>query len=281
MNPATHELYASIVVALARLGEPRPSEKSVHEARKALKKARAALRLLRPGLEPAAYRAENALLRDAGRSLAPLRDTTALRDVLDALRERKAGDRRVAVLARLATGLQVEEKRFATEPAAREAALASCLRLLKQSLARAERPDFADIGGKPLAKGMRRIYRKAREALAGARASRTPEALHEWRKQTKYLHAAAGALSDAGVQPLKRLVQWCADIARWLGDDHDLSALRDEIGRSFPQEPGTDTILARLEGRRWKLQRQALGRGAFAFRKKPAKFIADLSVSRL
>jgi len=47
--------------------------------------------------------------------------------------------------------------------------------------------------------GLRRIYRNARRSLARASAERTPEALHEWRKQTKYLHTAAGALSDAGV----------------------------------------------------------------------------------
>jgi CHAD domain-containing protein len=276
MNPATHELYASIVVALARLGEPRPSEKSVHEARKALKKARAALRLLRPGLEPAAYRAENALLRDAGRSLAPLRDTTALRDVLDALRERKAGDRRVAVLARLATGLQVEEKRFATEPAAREAALASCLRLLKQSLARAERPDFADIGGKPLAKGMRRIYRKAREALAGARASRTPEALHEWRKQTKYLLNAIAMVDGAQKGRMKKTVRRAEKLADRLGDAHDLDLLAARARRRARDFRSLEALIGK---RRAKLEKRAFALGRRLYKRRPKRFLKGVPIS--
>src|SRR5436190_3926399 len=90
MNAAARELYASIAVALARVGEPRVSDSGIHEARKALKKARAALRLLRPRLEPAAYRAENALLRDAGRALAPLREARSMLDALAALRRRDA-----------------------------------------------------------------------------------------------------------------------------------------------------------------------------------------------
>jgi CHAD domain-containing protein len=276
MNPATHELYASIVVALARLGEPRPSEKSVHEARKALKKARAALRLLRPGLEPAAYRAENALLRDAGRSLAPLRDTTALRDVLDALRERKAGDRRVAVLARLATGLQVEEKRFATEPAARDAALASCLRLLKQSLARAERPDFADIGGKPLAKGMRRIYRKAREALAGARASRTPEALHEWRKQTKYLLNAIAMVDGAQKGRMKKTVRRAEKLADRLGDAHDLDLLAARARRRARDFRSLEALIGK---RRAKLEKRAFALGRRLYKRRPKRFLKGVPIS--
>jgi CHAD domain-containing protein len=276
MNPATHELYASIVVALARLGEPRPSEKSVHEARKALKKARAALRLLRPGLEPAAYRAENALLRDAGRSLAPLRDTTALRDVLDALRERKAGDRRVAVLARLATGLQVEEKRFATEPAAREAALASSLRLLKQSLARAERPDFADIGGKPLAKGMRRIYRKAREALAGARASRTPEALHEWRKQTKYLLNAIAMVDGAQKGRMKKTVRRAEKLADRLGDAHDLDLLAARARRRARDFRSLEALIGK---RRAKLEKRAFALGRRLYKRRPKRYLKGVPIS--
>ena len=38
------------------------------------------------------------------------------------------------------------------------------------------------MSAKPLSKGMQRIYRKGRRALAEARSRRTPEALHEWRK---------------------------------------------------------------------------------------------------
>ena len=266
MNPATHELYASIAVALARLGEPRVSDQSVHEARKALKKARAALRLLRPGLEPAAYRAENALLRDAARSLAPLREPKSMLDALAALRRRDPGALPDVVLVRVMRELRAEKKRVARDRSGRQAALGTCIRLLKQSLARAEQADFAGIGEKPLAKGMRRIYRKGRHALAQARASRAPEALHEWRKQSKYLLNALETLYGARGGKARKTTRRAERLADRLGDDHDLDALAGHA-------QGLRSLQALIAKRRAKLQEQAFALGEKLYREKPKSFL--------
>lgn len=262
MNPAARELYASIAVALARVDEPRVSDKSIHEARKALKKARAALRLLRPGLEPAAYRAENALLRDAARALAPLREARSLLDALAALRARDPQALPRAVLETLTRELRAEKKRVSRDREARQAALGTCIRLLRQSLARAQQPDFAAMGAKPLSKGMRRIYRKGRRALADAHASRTPEALHEWRKQSKYLLNALETLRGARKGKAARRAERLADR---LGDDHDLDALARHA-------PRLKTLQAAVARRRSKLQKKAFVLGKKLYRKKPGTF---------
>jgi len=256
MNPATHELYASIAVALARLGEPRVSDQSVHEARKALKKARAALRLLRPGLEPAAYRAENALLREPKSML----------DALAALRRRDPGALPDVVLVRVMRELRAEKKRVARDRSGRQAALGTCIRLLKQSLARAEQADFAGIGEKPLAKGMRRIYRKGRHALAQARASRAPEALHEWRKQSKYLLNALETLYGARGGKARKTTRRAERLADRLGDDHDLDALAGHA-------QGLRSLQALIAKRRAKLQEQAFALGEKLYREKPKSFL--------
>jgi CHAD domain-containing protein len=280
-DPATALLRSSLAKALSCLGTTGKIDARVHAARKALKRARAALRLMRPSLQPAMYERENRALRDAGRCLSPLRDAKSLVIACELLgkshSKAAAGAATISALRRrLEQRLDAARAVFA-EPTARRrcAALvkASRQRMLRHAPRRADAPK--------LLAGLRRIYRSGRRSFACALAERTPQALHEWRKQTKYLHTAAGALCDAGVQPLKRVVQRCADIAERLGDDHDLSALRQEIERAFPDKPGAGAILSRLEGRRRKLQRVALDRGALTFQKKPRRFIADLSARRL
>ncbi len=63
------------------------SDEDAHRSRKALKKARAALRLLRPTIGDAIYRRENTVLRNASRTISPLRDAKAQVDIVVSLRE--------------------------------------------------------------------------------------------------------------------------------------------------------------------------------------------------
>jgi CHAD domain-containing protein len=280
-DPATALLRLNLAKALSCLGHTGKIDPRVHAARKALKRARAALRLMRPSLQPAVYVRENRALRDAGRCLSPLRDAMSLVVAGELLGKPQpkttAGAATMSALRqRLAQRLDAARAGFA-DPAARR----RCAVLVKTSRQRLLRHAPRRADASKLLAGLRKIYRNGRRSFACAKAERTPEALHEWRKQTKYLQTAAGALCDAGVQPLKRVVQRCANITERLGDDHDLSALRQEIERALPGKPGAGAILSRLESRRRKLQRDALDRGARTFHKKPRKFIADLSASRL
>jgi CHAD domain-containing protein len=280
-DPATGLLRANLGRALDCLAETGKIDARVHAARKALKRARAALRLMRPALASEVYERENRSLRDAARCLSPLRDARSL-VVAAALLDRSrvktaAGAAAMAALRRILEQRLDAARSVFAEPAARRRC-AQLVKACRQRMLR-DRPPRADA--LKLLAGLRRIYRNGRRSLARASAERTPEALHEWRKQTKYLREAAGALSDAGVRPLKRVVQRCADIAARLGDDHDLVELRHEIERTFPAKAGAETVLSRLDARRQRLQRDALDRGARTFRKEPGQFVADLSVSRL
>ena len=63
-------------------GHP-PRGEAIHDARKRLKKARAALRLARAALTKDEYRWENSALRDAARPLSDVRDAQALIDRLE------------------------------------------------------------------------------------------------------------------------------------------------------------------------------------------------------
>ena len=268
MNPATRELHAAIAEALAGLGEPRLPDESVHKARKSLKKARAALRLLRDGLDEAAFRAENAALRDAGRCLAPLRDVKAVLGALDELSRRRPEEMRGLGLQRLKDSLKAEQGR-ARRDLESGAAPEKCARLLKRSLSRAEKADFAGIGPESLGEGLERIYRKGRGALAEARAAGTDEARHEWRKQVKYLLNALEALYGAARGKPGKAAKRAEKLASRLGDEHDLIALSRRTLALRSLQPV-------IERRRRKLQKQAFALGEKLYDKKPGRFVRSL-----
>jgi hypothetical protein len=74
------QLEKRIGTALDTLRQTHWNDSDIHEARKVLKKARASLRLIRPGLKDRTYRLENNALRDAARPLSALRDAKVLLD---------------------------------------------------------------------------------------------------------------------------------------------------------------------------------------------------------
>ncbi|HWX52791.1 MAG TPA: CHAD domain-containing protein, partial [Solirubrobacteraceae bacterium] len=88
--------------------------RAVHETRKALKRLRALMRLLRDELPDGEFGRENSALREAGRRLAGARDAEVMLDTLEALLERhprKLGAR--SDLARLRDMLAAERDRAA------------------------------------------------------------------------------------------------------------------------------------------------------------------------
>jgi len=87
-NAAATAVLGSINDALRCINGPGSiSDGRAHEARKQLRRARAALRLLRPKLSNTVYRRENRALRDASRAVSRLRDAKAQIDIVIRLRE--------------------------------------------------------------------------------------------------------------------------------------------------------------------------------------------------
>ena len=79
--------------AIAKLESGDVSDRDVHAIRKALKRVRAALRLLRPSLGSAAYRRENAVVRDVARPLTRMRDAAILPQTLRRLQARPGAEK--------------------------------------------------------------------------------------------------------------------------------------------------------------------------------------------
>src|SRR5579875_592563 len=117
---ATEELkYAT---SQLRTGDPEKLEESIHEARKAIKRLRALLRLVRPELG-SCFRKENAALRDVGRSLSDLRDSSIVLETFDALSDVETERQELeSVRAGLQERKKVKEETTDTEKTLNDAA---------------------------------------------------------------------------------------------------------------------------------------------------------------
>jgi CHAD domain-containing protein len=275
INPAFLLLQTASRDALERMARPRLGDEDVHEARKAIKKARSALRLLRPVLGDGDYRQQNAALRDAGQCLSALRDARILLTTIETF----AADPDLAPhapdIARLRRSV---EKRLsaARERLGSAEARQRCTGLVEAVRVHLGRQELAQAGTQAMQDGLAKIYRKARAAFTQACEVNSAENLHEWRKQTKHLRAAAAALQPFAARALHECEKTARDLSDWLGDDHDLAVLRDYVrDGELVSADAARAIIDRIEARRAKLQHKAFAAGKELFARKPKRFVAN------
>jgi len=284
---------------LAGTGGTMAAATSVHETRKALKRLRALIGLLRAELGERQFAREDALLREAGLRLAGARDAEVLVATLEELaraNHRKLAHRRgVAKLRR-----QLAEERDRATERTRDDAWARAqvvgelraLRLRVQAWTLPHRDGIESIQD-----GLRRIYRQGRRrrrraARGGGGRGR---AMHRWRKRVKDLRYAAVMLDrrdpdgsghgrghDRGdAAEIRRLARQADELGELLGEEHDLALLaaRLRAGRGGPGPrlkvaAGTRKALLKLIARRRRiLRRRALKQGKRLYRPKPGAFV--------
>ena len=269
-------LCDEIADALAALWEQRrPNDEAMHQVRKDLKRARAALRLLRDALGEAAYAQENVELRDAARPLAGVRDAAVALEVLRELLRKEKKPARRAILREVRRSLH-EERLHERDKLLRGWKLAGLESALHDAGARAEYWRFPLDDAPVLRAGFERVYRKGRKALKQARSEGSTQSLHESRKQVKYLQQAAAIAAGAGSRRLKKLAKRAESVAERLGEDHDLAAVQARLAAFPGQTKAERKLIARIEARRAKLQRKALKRARRLYSKKPAAFLEQV-----
>jgi inorganic pyrophosphatase/CHAD domain-containing protein len=263
--------------ALEALGaDPPLSDEAVHDVRKRLKKARAAMRLVRKALGPCAYDQENACFRDLARPLTEVRDAKVLVDTLDRLAEHsseRVDPRALDCLRGALLAHRREVRRRVLEGG-------DTVRLVKEALEAArERLQEWRVGRRDwsvLGDGLGRVYRSGRAAFAAAQEDPSVENLHEWRKQTKYLWHQLQLLQPVWPALLEALADQAHTLGDYLGDDHDLAVLRQKLQEEsdrFSDRGAGDTIRALIDSRRAELQKQAQGLGRRLYEEKPKEFL--------
>jgi CHAD domain-containing protein len=248
------QLKKRIDSALATLDQKRLSHEKIHDARKSLKKARASLRLLRPALRESDYRQENTSLRDAARPLSAARDAKVLPDTLRRL---------VRHYRKPVSALKVRLKQEALH--VEHAELAHSRWQLQKARARLKEMPVKGDNWSIVGPALQDVYRRGRRALAGARDEHSPEAFHEWRKQAKYLRYTLETLEPVWPPVIHTLADEARTLTDYLGDDHDLTVLRQHIG--------SEELLSKLiEKRQTELRDKAVTLGAKLYEEKPKDF---------
>jgi CHAD domain-containing protein len=243
-------------------------EEAVHEARKDMKKLRAVVRLMRPGLGDKVYRRENACFRDAGQELAGLRDADVMLGTLAKLEgeipEQAAGGLRQAL----------EAHKIRTAAGARQPAAAQVVEILTTARGRVERWPLDEDGFDAVAGGLERIYRRGRKGFRTARAEPTTENLHEWRKRVKDLWYHLTILRTAWPPVMDALADEAHHLSEQVGEDHDLAVL---LAWAEEHAPDSAAALAEpVERRRGELQARAFELGARLYAEKPKAFMRRL-----
>jgi CHAD domain-containing protein len=262
--------------------------RAVHETRKALKRLRALMRLLREEMGEQGYARENALLREAGRRLAGARDAEVMVSTLESLlRERPKLARRTGVRG-LRAQLQRERERAAAssfEDATVRAQVAGELRALQLRVALWKLPEREGI---ELARpGLERIYGQGKRRFGTARKDGSAATMHEWRKRVKDLRYAAEMLERAGgrwrrerLQQRQRHIRQTAkradELGELLGEEHDLAVLAERARASAAlagRAKARRALLKEIARRRKRLRKRTLKLGERLYRRQPRRFM--------
>jgi CHAD domain-containing protein len=263
--------------ALESLAAGRLTDEKVHDARKRIKRARAALRLLRDALGKGTYTRANTALRDVARPLSQVRDSKVLLDTLQKLNDRFHQDCRGLSLDGLHRVLNRERRAVRREVLSRAAPLKSEIATLRKVLLRAEHWHVGKHDWSVIGCGLEQVYGKGRVALSTAEGEGTPECFHEWRKQVKYLRHHLEFLTPVWPELLGDVADQAHRLADDLGDEHDLTVLRQRAEANRGEiETDLGVLLALIDRRRLELRTAALTIGRQLYEEKPGAFAMRL-----
>ena len=259
----------------------------IHTARKALKRVRALLRLVRDEIGQRAYRAENVVLRDAGRSLAAARDGAVIVMTLDAVTDGISDDIASREFA-ASRGLLVDDgeksmsrlvgdSRFLAEltqglTGSRDR-IAGLLREGNGLHGAGVRDEFAAIEA-----GLARTYQRGRVGLRRADTEPTDAAFHEWRKRVKYLRHQMETLHRLSPDVIGEMAVALNDLGELLGSEHDLTVLLEVArtsGHGLSGEP-YQLLESAVHAARDDLRRDALAAGRHLYSEDGVAFVGRI-----
>lgn len=225
---------------------PEGTSEAIHVARRCLKRTRALYRLAAPEARKF-YKSENARLRDASRTVADLRDATALIDTATILSERLSDEERAAA-ERAVEALRVRKGWVVTAETYLDATIDAMIAELRDAKAAVGKRSFAN-GVRPTAYMLAAAWRKAVEraqlALAASHQQPTSEHFHTLRKRTqdyRFYHLLLQAAWPGVILARERQVKALIDR---LGFIHDLAVLGETLAREPELLPPQDIAILR------------------------------------
>jgi hypothetical protein len=225
-----------IEIAEAKLASREDPVTAVHDTRRSLKRIRALLRLIRPGVDEALYRREVQHLSAIGRLLSTARDCDVMLQTLSKLELSPSA---------LPNGAAERLRELIVN--AHHAGKRSRVNSRRQALQRLRRTK-ALFAGKALSgielahliEGLGRTYRRARKSFHAAYREPSDEAFHTWRKHVQLHWRHMLLLSRGWPEALAARASEAKEISRLLGEDHDhailLAFARDSCASALPSK---------------------------------------------
>jgi Uncharacterized conserved protein len=206
-------------------GDKEASDTPVHEVRKNLKKARAALRLVRKEIGRGLFREQDHALRDVGRLTSEIRDAEVRLQTVRQFQDIKHRRGRGAYV-KLEGMLMLELENFMAAFAEWQT---QALPMLERAQDNIDCWPLDQFSCQQLRRAVQRTYKGARKALKSAQASPTPENFHRFRKRAKRLWYELRIVRPINPVVLNNLSDDLRTLGRLLGRAHDLSFLGDRL----------------------------------------------------
>jgi len=258
--------------AIGELTSARDPHRSVHEARKCMKRVRALLHLIRPAIGEKIFKKEDKRIRDMGRRLSGPRDCQAIIETVAKLENGSGPAWDISATQTLKAKLYSERRkaerelyRHTLEEAVAE--LAETREHYRQLKLKGGRSRIGD--------GLQHCYRRARHDFMRAYKQKRAEDFHEWRKSAQRHWRQMQLLCRAWPEAMEARITAAGDLSRLLGDDHDLAVLTDRVTaqrKSLGKDWDMDAFLAACATRQDGLRHSARDLGSFLFVERPSIF---------
>lgn len=279
---------AQLEEAIERFQDPAGNpDDAVHTARKAMKRVRAMLRLVRGEVGEKAYRYENAALRDGARLFSAVRDSAVAVDTVRRLATRFEGSLPIDVFDRMSERLDRravyirQRVLFESDAVPRVVATLERTRsrfvgwptgqVEKKAYRSAVRDRFVSIGP-----GLGQTYGRGRREMRQAYRQPTAANFHQWRKRVKYLRYQTELLSAFWPEVVGGAAVTLGRLSDVLGDEHDLAELLALLAvdpQLCPDPVELSLFAALAQHRRSELQTSARILGMRVYAEKPNAFV--------
>jgi CHAD domain-containing protein len=220
----------------------------IHNARRSLKRLRAALDLVDGEMDDSALEAGKSAFRAVGQKLATSRDATVALETFEKLAPE--------LNSRLAGIIRTKLARTAASARRRTTSTRQLGQLVREVRTRGHelgQTKLQSDGWALIEHGLARSYRSARKMRRELRDTPTPEIVHEWRKLVKRLYFQLDLLRRALPKAWRRLLPMLERLCTILGEFNDLHTLRAAVDSPFP---GLDALIERELARALKRSRR-------------------------
>lgn len=245
----------------------------VHETRKHLKKASAALALLASAVGRSEVKRENHRLRDARHLVSDIRDAEVRLQTVRALRK-TAKPKKAGKFAETEEMLTFELENFLAAFADWQAEAQGKLIRARDSIGTWP---VNDLDCKQIRQSVQASYRKARRRLGKAIEKPTAEKFHEFRKSAKKLWYQLRILRPVHPAIVEELASELKTICQHLGHAHDLAFLAERLELGVHGRKRGRGLNRMIDAQEQELQRSAARLGERFFAQSPKKFARRLA----